>query len=121
MADAIEHDDMRALKDELGDLLFQVMFHSQLASEIDAFDLDDVIDGICSKMIRRHPHVFAGDKTRDKTALRKAWERHKQDERIDTNAGRSAPANSCLDGVVSALPEGSLGSEQKLFVKRNYN
>lgn len=56
--DAIDHEDMENLCEELGDLLFQVMMHSQIAKEHGAFTIDDVVDGICEKMIRRHPHVF---------------------------------------------------------------
>ena len=58
VADAIERQDMHALKDELGDLLFQVVFHAQMAAEIGAFDFDGVAAGITDKMLRRHPHVF---------------------------------------------------------------
>ena len=58
--DAVERNDMADLKNELGDLLFQVIFHSKMASEIDAFDFKDVCDGLVEKMVRRHPHVFAG-------------------------------------------------------------
>src|SRR5687767_5301623 len=57
-ADAIERDDLPSLRDELGDLLFQVVFHSQLAKEQGAFNFDDVANAICYKMERRHPHVF---------------------------------------------------------------
>ena len=59
VADAIQRESMDELKDELGDLLFQVVFHARLASEIEAFDFDDVVTAICDKMVRRHPHVFA--------------------------------------------------------------
>jgi uncharacterized protein YabN with tetrapyrrole methylase and pyrophosphatase domain len=58
VADAIARDDLEALKDELGDLLLQVVYHAQMASERDRFDFNDVVDGIARKMIRRHPHVF---------------------------------------------------------------
>jgi ATP diphosphatase len=58
VADACERDDMAALKDELGDLQLQVVYHARMAEERGAFALDDVIAGICDKMIRRHPHVF---------------------------------------------------------------
>ena len=61
MADAIEREDAAGLQDELGDLLFQVAFHSQMASEAGWFDFGDVLEGICEKMVRRHPHVFAGE------------------------------------------------------------
>ena len=68
VADAIERNDMAALKDELGDLLLQVVFHSRMAQEAGLFDLQDVIDGISAKMVRRHPHVFA-DVSADTPAL----------------------------------------------------
>jgi nucleoside triphosphate diphosphatase len=89
--DAIERGDLAALKDELGDLLFQVVFHAQMASEQKAFDLDDVARGIVAKMLRRHPHVF-GD------AERPDWEAVKADER---RAGTDA---SALAGVAVSLP-----------------
>jgi len=75
VADAIARNDMKELKAELGDLLFQVLFHSQLASEISledgGFNLDDVCDGLVDKMIRRHPHVFAGAEKPDWDAIKK--------------------------------------------------
>lgn len=61
VADAIDHNDMENLCEELGDILFQVMLHSQIAKEENAFTIEDVVNGICEKMIRRHPYVF-GDK-----------------------------------------------------------
>ena len=64
--DAIEEGNMPSLKDELGDVLFQVVFHSQLARENGFFQIDDVVDNVCKKMIRRHPHVF-GDATVENT------------------------------------------------------
>ncbi len=98
VADAIERNDLVALKDELGDLLLQVVFHSQMAAEQNAFTLDDVIAGICDKMIRRHPHVF-GDVSADHAdAVVANWESIKADER-STNADSSAIA-----GVALALP-----------------
>ena len=72
VADAIEKEDMAALKDELGDLLFQPVYHAQMAAEAGAFDFDDVIEGIVTKMIRRHPHVF-GDAAPGKLVCRKAF------------------------------------------------
>ena len=60
VADAIERKNLAALAEELGDLLLQVVYHAQLASEQGAFDFEDVVAGICRKMIRRHPHVFGG-------------------------------------------------------------
>ncbi len=98
VADAIERNDLVALKDELGDLLLQVVFHSQMAAEQNAFTLSDVIAGICDKMIRRHPHVF-GDVLADHAdAVVVNWERIKAEERSG-NADSSA-----LAGVALALP-----------------
>lgn len=98
VADAIERNDMNALKDELGDLLLHVVFHSQMASEQSSFALQNVIDGICGKMVRRHPHVFA-DVTADKPETVVAnWEAIKAEERS------SHSDNSALAGVALALP-----------------
>ncbi len=101
VADAIERDNMADLSDELGDLLLQVIFHSQMAREEDSFDLQNVVDGICDKMIRRHPHIFdeSGEFQNDKEAVRQNWEIIKEAERKDKNANISA-----LDGVALALP-----------------
>jgi len=92
-ADAVARDDMAALKDELGDLLLQVVFHSRIAEEAGHFDLSDVIDAICQKMIRRRPHIL-GDADQSP-----GWEVIKAAERIDASEDRSA-----LAGVAQALP-----------------
>lgn len=99
VADAIERNDPEALKDELGDLLLQVVFHSQMATEVEQFTLQDVIDGICSKMIRRHPHVFADVTADDPGEVVRNWEDIKALER-----SASSPDNSALAGVAKALP-----------------
>lgn len=97
VADAIERDDMAALRDELGDLLLQVAFHSRMAEQSGHFALQDVIDGITAKMIRRHPHVF------DEGAIYEdghaQWEAIKAAERADKE-----PDPSALAGVAIALP-----------------
>jgi MazG family protein len=81
VTDAIERGDLARLRDELGDLLFQVAFHAQLAAEQGAFSFDDVAAAICDKLTRRHPHVF-GDATVDGAAAQaEAWERMKREER----------------------------------------
>lgn len=98
VADAIERKDMAALKDELGDLLLQVVFHSQMASEQGAFALDDVIVGICDKMIRRHPHVFSDMVADTARQVVTNWESIKADERLSGTDG------SALAGVALALP-----------------
>lgn len=99
VADAIERGDLADLRDELGDLLLQVVFHARMASEQGAFDFDDVVAGICDKLVRRHPHVFGGPTVPDATAQTAAWEEHKARER----AGRDGEAG-LLDGVPMALP-----------------
>lgn len=98
VADAIERQAMDELRDELGDLLFQIVFYAQLAKEQGEFDFADVVAGICDKMIRRHPHVFAGANWQGETELRLAWEQEKARER----AGRSH--QGLLDGIARSLP-----------------
>lgn len=97
VADAIERNDLDALKDELGDLLLQVVFHSQMASELGVFDIQDVVNGICDKMVRRHPHVF-GDATAASHEVSDNWETIKAAERSGYED------NSALAGVALALP-----------------
>lgn len=92
VADAINRDDMLALKDELGDLLLQVVFHSQIAADAGEFSFEDVVTSICNKMTRRHPHIFG------EAQQSPGWEQIKADERAET--GQS----SALDGVALALP-----------------
>lgn len=99
VADAIERDDMAALKDELGDLLLQVVFHARMAEEAGQFDVSDVIGAICDKMIRRHPHVFGDGEARDGDAVIANWETIKAAERADKDEDKSA-----LAGVAAALP-----------------
>ena len=81
VADAIERNDMSALKDELGDLLFQVVFHAQMAAEAKAFTFADVVEAISQKMLRRHPHVFGEADVKTAEAQTIAWEEHKKRER----------------------------------------
>lgn len=99
VADAIERGDTRALRDELGDLLFQVVFHAQLAREHGAFDFEDVVAAICDKLTRRHPHVFAGQSIAGVEEQSRVWDRLKADERRTAGQGDGA-----LDGVPRALP-----------------
>ena len=81
VADAIDREDMNDLKDELGDLMFQVVFHSQMADEAGEFRFEDVVQAISDKMIRRHPHVFADADERDVANQTTAWEEQKAQER----------------------------------------
>ena len=98
VADAIARDDMRDLKEELGDLLFQVVFHSRIAEEAGLFNFDDVAKGMADKLIRRHPHVFgdASHRTADEQTL--AWEQVKAEERKAKDKG------GILDDVPIGLP-----------------
>jgi len=91
VADAVARKDMADLKNELGDLLFQVLFHAKMASEVDAFDFEDVCNGIVEKMVRRHPHVFAGGEQPD-------WDTIKAEERKTIGDTRT------LDGIAKSLP-----------------
>ncbi|MBV1910207.1 MAG: nucleoside triphosphate pyrophosphohydrolase [Kangiellaceae bacterium] len=102
VVDAIEKRDFNELKNELGDLLFQVVFYSQMASEDQYFDLTEVIDGICEKLTRRHPHVFANKSYDNEGQVHRAWEDLKQQEREDKSVNQSA---SLLDDIPAVLPE----------------
>jgi len=100
VADAIDRGNLGDLRDELGDLLLQVVFHSQMAAERGAFDFGDVVESITGKMRRRHPHVFGDEQVADARAQTRAWEEHKRRER-DAVADGSAGA---LEGVSLGLP-----------------
>lgn len=104
VADAIERGDLNDLRDELGDLLFQVVFHARMAEEDGAFAFNDVVDAICDKMIRRHPHVFADAGFRDSAAQTVAWEAIKAEERAGKAAKTGARIESVLDDVPAGLP-----------------
>ena len=118
VADAIDRQDLHALKDELGDLLLQVVFHARMAQEQGAFAFGDVVATICDKMTRRHPHVFAaqgganaaggrmpgaaaGATVEDAEQQTRAWEEHKRAER----AARGESDASALAGISRGLPE----------------
>ncbi len=103
VADAIDRGDLDDLKDELGDLLFQVVFHARMAEEQGAFDFRDVVAAISDKMERRHPHVFAGMSIADSDALNAMWDAEKKKERLAKH-GDAADA-SALAGVARGLPE----------------
>ena len=107
--DAVERRDMADLKNELGDLLFQVLFHSKMASEIEAFDFADVCDGLVKKMVRRHPHVFKGADVPD-------WDTIKAAERKNEGQART------LDGVATSLPALMRAEKlQKRAAKRGFD
>lgn len=99
VADAIARGDLADLKDELGDLLFQVVFHAQMASEQGSFDFDDVHQAICDKMLRRHPHVFADLEIRDAAHQKQVWEEYKSEER------KQKGEHSLMDGIPAGMAE----------------
>ncbi|HYC01337.1 MAG TPA: nucleoside triphosphate pyrophosphohydrolase [Candidatus Limnocylindrales bacterium] len=98
--DAINGGDDRELRDELGDLLLQVIFHAELAQERGAFTIDDVIEGLADKLVRRHPHVFADVEVGSAQDVERNWSAIKKSER--KKAGRDRP--SAIDGLPSGLP-----------------
>ena len=106
VADAIAREDLDDLRDELGDLLLQVVFHAQIAAETGQFSFEDVAEGIAEKMIRRHPHVFGSEAEREAGKIDGSWEEIKELERSDCNDG------SEMAGIARALP--ALKRAQKL-------
>jgi nucleoside triphosphate diphosphatase len=120
--DAIERGDMLDLKEELGDLLLQVVFHSRLAEEAAHFSFRDVVDAICNKLIRRHPHVFGNVNDLTPDEVKALWNKIKTEEKAEKlqarlNAGITIEAErySLLDGVPEVLP--SLTRAGKLQAK----
>ena len=101
VADAVQRGDMADLRDELGDLLLQVVFHARMAEEAGHFAFADVVDAISEKMLRRHPHVFGDATVEDADAQTVAWEEHKRQERL----ARGETDTSALAGIARGLPE----------------
>lgn len=100
VAEAIETENYPELKKELGDLLFQTVFYSQLGKEQNLFDFEQIANGISDKLIRRHPHVFADSNFANATEVHANWEREKAKERVEANASHT----SALDDIPLALP-----------------
>ena len=98
VAEAIEQDDAPELCTELGDLLLQIVFHAQMAAEAGRFTIEDVVQAICDKMVRRHPHVFGDVEVQDANEVLRNWARIKAEERQDK------PDRSTVAGVPRALP-----------------
>lgn len=113
VADAIQRNDMRGLREELGDLLLQVVYHAQMADEAGEFSLDHVVQAICMKMIRRHPHVFGDEETRSAGIAKGFWEQIKAAEKAAS--GKASGQTSILDDVPLPLP--ALTSAEKLQKK----
>jgi ATP diphosphatase len=99
VAETIETGSLGELCDELGDLLFQVVFYARLAEEQDLFDFTQIVDGITDKLVRRHPHVFGSESIADAEAQTRAWESHKARERADKSEGAGT-----LTGIANAIP-----------------
>lgn len=118
VSDAIECKDMDSLKEELGDLLLQIVFHSRIAEELGHFDFDEVVEDIVKKMIRRHPHVFEKEVNRSKRFHSEEWEIQKSKERFEKAKTSGNDFSSVLDNVALALP--ALMRAEKL-VKRASN
>ena len=106
VADAIRHGDDRHLAEELGDLLLQVVLHAQIGSETGRFNLGQIAAGISAKLIRRHPHVFAGAEAADSAAVKASWEAIKAQERAEREGGAasSSPLSDRLAGKVRGQP-----------------
>ena len=111
VADAIARDELADLKDELGDLLLQVVFHARMAEEQGAFDFGDVVQTITEKLIRRHPHVFADETSPTPRAVEGLWERIKAEEKVTNKTGQTG----ALAGIPVALP--ALSRALKLQMK----
>jgi ATP diphosphatase len=107
VADAVDRQDAPALCDELGDLLFQIVFMAQIAQEQGLFDFNDVVEGISAKMLRRHPHVFSDTVYKDEQTQKQAWETIKQSERVTRVEDKGFFA-----GIPTAMP--ALRRSQKL-------
>ena len=105
VVDAIEQRDFVELEKELGDLLFQVIFYSQLGQEQQLFDFDKVVEAICEKLIRRHPHVFSDKSLLTDAEIKANWENEKAKERASKNASQdNISANSVLADIPKNLP-----------------
>jgi MazG family protein len=104
VAEALDRSDPDALREELGDLLLQVVFLSRIAKENGSFTIEDVIRGIVDKMVRRHPHVFGSEKAETSEEVLRNWEEIKKKEKETAAGGSPAPARSLLDGIPAALP-----------------
>ncbi len=99
--DRIERDDAPGLREELGDVLLQVLLHARIAEEAGQFDFHDIAKGLSNKLVRRHPHVFSDVSYASEAEQKAAWEAFKQQER---EAADASPATSALDGVAPSLP-----------------
>ena len=109
VADAIDRQDYNDLREELGDLLLQPVYHAQMAAEAGYFTIDDVVNDVCEKMVTRHPHVFGDENAQNPEDVDKIWDERKKAEKAHTKP------QSALDGVTKGLP--ALLRAQKLQKK----
>lgn len=104
VADAIARGDREDLRDELGDLLLQVVFHAQMADEEGSFDFGGVVEAITTKLIRRHPHVFGALENRDPEAIKRLWDEIKSTEKQERRERRGGAEPGLLDEIPAGLP-----------------
>lgn len=104
LGDAILRDDLDEVRKELGDLMLHNVFYARIGKERGAFDITDVLNGICEKLIRRHPHIYGDVKVQDEQEVKANWERIKLAERSSDPLGRPTQPASVLDGVPRGLP-----------------
>ncbi len=102
--EAIDNNDFEGLSEELGDILLHVVFHGQLAREQGRFDINTVIDKICEKLVRRHPHVFGNEQASSSDEVIRNWEAIKAREKADKLQNRTPEQRSLLEGIPSKLP-----------------
>src|ERR1700722_11746683 len=118
VTDAIARGDLDDLREELGDLLLQVVFHARMAEEQDAFAFGDVVDAICRKMIRRHPHVFADKDGRlSPSDVKGAWERIKVEEKAE-RAARRSPERPAHNGLLANVKTGQPALTRAMELQR---
>jgi NTP pyrophosphatase (non-canonical NTP hydrolase) len=120
--ETVEDDDLASLREELGDVLLQVLFHARIAAERDAgdggFTIDDVADTLAAKLIRRHPHVFASTAVSSAADVNRNWEEIKKAERAQRSAAAGGEAPSVLDGVPFGQPALSLAAQLQRRAER---
>ena len=104
VADAVQRGSTEDLREELGDLLLQVIFHARMAEEAGMFDFGGVVEAITAKLVRRHPHVFGDADARNSLAVKELWGRIKAEEKRTKSLSPGQPPSSALDGVPLALP-----------------
>jgi len=122
LGDAILNNDLQEVKNELGDLILHMVFYAKIGSEQKAFDITDVLNGICEKLINRHPHIYSDVKVKDEEEVKANWEKIKLAEKAKSTKNGDVP--SVLEGVPRGLPRirhaalASTGTTANRFGKR---